>query len=66
MSGDLSDADLDELIGDGSCTHLPQVRAAIEIRQARAMTKRLEALATELDAGEPRIAAELRSRMRGK
>lgn len=32
---DLTDAEIDEMIGDGTCTHLPQVRMALEIRRLR-------------------------------
>lgn len=34
----LSDDDINEVIGDGTCTHLPQVRMALEIREHRAAT----------------------------
>lgn len=67
----LSDDDINELIGDGTCTHLPQVRMALEIRRGREMERRLEAWARRLegDVASPvvgrLIAAELRDRMRG-
>jgi len=32
---DLTDSELDEIIGDGTCTHLPFVRMALEIRRRR-------------------------------
>lgn len=36
IDNDLSDADLDEMAGDGTCDHLPFVRAANEIKRRRA------------------------------
>jgi hypothetical protein len=33
---DLSDEEIAEMIGDGTCTHLPQVRMALEIQRRRA------------------------------
>jgi hypothetical protein len=32
---DLTDAEIAEMIGDGTCTHLPSVRMAMEIRRRR-------------------------------
>lgn len=71
----LSDDDINELIGDGTCTHLPQVRMAIEIQRSREMEKRLEAWAALMELRTPgsivvratpaEVAAELRNRMRG-
>lgn len=54
----LSDDDINEVIGDGTCTHLPQVRMALEIRRSRETEKRLEAWAAELERvqlSEPEI-----------
>lgn len=35
MIKDLTEDELNEMIGDGTCTHLPFVRAALEIRRRR-------------------------------
>lgn len=67
----LSDDDINEVIGDGTCTHLPQVRMALEIKRDREMKDRLEAWGVELDGGSfgervgPAVAEQLRNRMRG-
>lgn len=49
----LSDDDINEVIGDGTCTHLPQVRMALEIRRDREMKKRLEEWCLEIPGVTP-------------
>jgi hypothetical protein len=63
---DLTDTELDEIIGDGGCAHLSFVRMALELRRHRATMVRLVAFTAMLERnGYLRYAAELRKRLEG-